>query len=213
MARQSRRRVPKATRDDEYRQLLEQAPNDLYRDLFVAMRWAGLRVSEAVGLRWDNVDLARLQITVIGKGNVERTIDVLPEAEAMLRRRLSDSNQLQTVAQNMLHNVAYHRQDDQNPERSVAEKVQHFVFPRPNGLPLTTRAVQRTVQAIREKLDLPPERLTPHKLRHAYATDLVNRGVPIHVVSAQLGHADVSTTSIYLHAQPGQARRYFDRDN
>lgn len=184
MGRQSRRRVPKATRDDEYRQLLEHAPNDLYRDLFVAMRWAGLRVSEAVGLRWDNVDLARLQLTVIGKGNVERTIDVLPEAEAMLRRRLSHYTTIPPIGAS--------------------------VFPRPNGLPLTTRAVQRTVQAIREKLGLPPERLTPHKLRHAYATDLVNRGVPIHVVSAQLGHADVSTTSIYLHAQPGQARKFFE---
>ena len=184
MARQSRRRVPKATRPDEYALLLKHAPNDLYRDLFVVMRWAGLRVSEAVGLRWDNVDLARLQLTVIGKGSVERTIDVLPEAEAMLVRRLSHCTTIPPIGSS--------------------------VFPRPNGRPLTTRAVQRTIQAIREKLDLPPERLTPHKLRHAYATDLVNRGVPIHVVSAQLGHASVATTSIYLHAQPGQARRYFD---
>ena len=136
--------------------------------------------SEAVGLRWGSVDLARLQLTVIGKGNVERTIDVLPEAEAMLRRRYS------------------------RPDSPI------LVFPRPNGRPLTTRAVQRTIQAIREKLELPPERLTPHKLRHAYATDLVNRGVPIHVVSAQLGHASVATTSIYLHAQPGQARKFFE---
>lgn len=188
MARHARRRVPKATRDDEYRLLLEHAPNDLYRDLFVVMRWAGLRVAEAVGLRWDNVDLARLQITVIGKGNVERTIDVLPDTEAMLRRRYP------------AHAI--------QPIQPI--QVSPYIFPRPNGQPLTTRAVQRTLQAIREKLDLPPERLTPHKLRHAYATDLVNRGVPIHVVSAQLGHADVSTTSIYLHAQPGQARRYFE---
>lgn len=182
MARRARRRVPKATRPDEYALLLKHAPNDLYADLFCVMRWAGLRVSEAVGLRWDNVDLARLQLTVIGKGSVERTIDVLPEAEAMLRRRYNNF---------VVSDASY-------------------VFPRPNGRPLTTRAVQRMVQAIREKLDLPPERLTPHKLRHAYATDLVNRGVPIHVVSAQLGHASVATTSIYLHAQPGQARRYFD---
>ena len=199
MARRARRRVPKATREDEYRLLLEHAPNDLYRDLFIAMRWAGLRVAEAVGLRWINVDLARLQLTVIGKGSVERTIDVLPKTEAMLRGRLSDLNQLRNA--------------------TLRDEVQHietecdtspYVFPRPNGRPLTTRAVQRTIQAIRTELGLPADRLTPHKLRHAYATDLVNRGVPIHVVSAQLGHADVSTTSIYLHAQPGQARRYFE---
>lgn len=195
MARRTRRRVPKATRDDEYALLLTHAPNQLYADLFRVMRHAGLRVSEAVGLRWDNLDLTRLQLTIIGKGNVERTIDILPEAEAMLRRRKED-NQLDNAVQ--------------VPIPETGHSAGHYVFPRPNGRPLTTRAVQRTIQTIRETLGLPPERLTPHKLRHAYATDLVNRGVPIHVVSAQLGHADVSTTSIYLHAQPGQARRYFD---
>ena len=197
MARRARRRVPKATREDEYQLLLEHAPNALYRDLFRIMRWAGLRVSEAVSLTWNRVDLGRLQLTIIGKGSVERTIDVLPEAERMLRRRQPDIP-VDTI-------VSF-------PIPETGHSTGHYVFPRPNGRPLTTRPVQRTTQAIREKLALPPERLTPHKLRHAYATDLVNRGVPIHVVSAQLGHADVSTTSIYLHAQPGQARRYFEKE-
>ena len=191
MPRRSRRRVPKATRPDEYRLLLEHAPSDLYRDLFVVMRWSGLRVAEAVGLCWENVDLARLQMTVTGKGDVERSIDILPEAETMLRRRTSAR-------------AAY------LSEISRDKAGHNFVFPKPDGQPLTTRAVQRILQRIREKLGLPAERLTPHKLRHAYATDLVNRGVPIHVVSAQLGHASVATTTVYLWAQPGQARRYFE---
>ena len=181
MARRSRRRVPKATRDDEYALLLENAPDELYRDLFVIMRWAGLRVAEAVGLRWESVDLARLQMAVTGKGDVERAVDILPDTETMLRRR---------------------------QEADITKLL--YVFPKPDGQPLTTRAVQRVTQRIRERLGLPQDRMTPHKLRHAYATDLVNRGVPIHVVSAQLGHASVATTTIYLHAQPGQARRYFE---
>ena len=184
MARRSRRRVPKATRDDEYALLLDHAPDELYRDLFVIMRWAGLRVAEAVGLRWESVDLDRLQMTVTGKGDVERTVDILPEAERMIRKRADD-----TII-----------------------RLSPCVFPKPDGQPLTTRAVQRVMQRIRERLGLPQDRMTPHKLRHAYATDLVNRGVPIHVVSAQLGHASVATTTIYLHAQPGQARRYFEGD-
>ena len=182
MARRSRRRVPKATRPDEYALLLANAPDELYRDLFVIMRWAGLRVAEAVGLRWGGVDLARLQMTVTGKGDVERSIDILPETERMIRKRADDS----------------------------INHVSPYVFPKPDGRPLTTRAVQRVLQRIRDSLGLPAERLTPHKLRHAYATDLVNRGVPIHVVSAQLGHADISTTSQYLWAQPGQARKFFE---
>ncbi len=187
MARRSRRRVPKATRDDEYRLLLANAPDDLYRDIFIVCRWAGLRVAEAVGLRWESVDLARLQLTVTGKGDVERAVDILPEAETMLRRRAVVLNHTEG-----------------------REGSDCYVFPKPDGQPLTTRAVQRILQRIRERLGLPQDRMTPHKLRHAYATDLVNRGVPIHVVSAQLGHASVATTTIYLHAQPGQARRYFE---
>lgn len=179
MARRRGRRVPKATRDDEYALLLEHAPSDLYRDLFCAMRWSGLRVSEAVSLRWDSVDLDGLQLSITGKGGVERTIDVLPEAELMLRRRFS-------------------------PETP-------FVFPH-HGAPLTSRAVQRVIQRIRDRLGLPATRLHPHSLRHAYATDLLNRGVPIHVVAAQLGHASVATTTVYLWAQAGQARKYFEKD-
>ena len=194
MARRRGRRVPKATRDSEYALLLEHAPSELYRDLFVAMRWAGFRVSEAVALRWDSVDLAQLQLSITGKGGVERTIDVLPDMEAMLRRRLPDIP-VDTIVPFRI------------PE--TGHSGGQYVFPHRGGT-LTTRAVQRVVQRIRVKLGLPETRLTPHKLRHAYATDLVSRGVPIHVVSAQLGHASVATTTIYLHAQPGQARRYFE---
>lgn len=189
MARRSRRRVPKATRADEYALLLEHAPDELYRDLFVVMRWSGLRVAEAVGLRWESVDLVQLQLTVTGKGDVERTVDILPEAERMLRRRAV---------------VLDHTEGREGRDC--------YVFPKPDGRPLTTRAVQRVMQRIRERLGLPRDRLHPHSLRHSFATDLLNRGVPIHVVAAQLGHASVSTTTVYLWAQPGQARRFFEGD-
>ena len=184
MARRSRRRVPKATRADEYALLLANAPDELYRDLFVIMRWAGLRVAEAVRLTWRSVDLAQLQMAVTGKGDIERAVDILPEAERMLRRR--DSGRINDYSSSL------------------------YVFPKPDGRPLSTRAVQRVMQRLRDRLNLPRDRLHPQSLRHAFATDLLNRGVPIHVVAAQLGHASVSTTTVYLWAQPGQARRYFE---
>ena len=172
MARRTRRRIYKATREDEYRLLLDNAPNEIYRDLIVIMRWGGLRVSEAVGLRWESVDLSALQMTVIGKGAVERIIDVLPEAERMLRRRAKNVDTGQ-------------------------------VFPRGNGQPYTTRSVQRVLKALREELGIPPERGTPHKLRHRYATDSLEHGVPLHILRDQLGHADIATTSIYTHSAAG----------
>ena len=182
MARRRGRRVPKATRDAEYEQLLAAAPSELYRDLFVMLRWAGLRISEAVGLRWVQVDLEAGSLLVRGKGGVERYIDILSPAEAVLRNR------------------AY-----------IIRENAH-VFPSPTGYPLTTRAVQRVMQRLRAQLGIPAERCTPHKLRHRYATYLVERDVPLIDVRDQLGHANIATTSIYLHATPGRVRRIIERD-
>jgi integrase len=54
------------------------------------------------------------------------------------------------------------------------------------------------------------KRCTPHKLRHRFATGALNDGAPLHVVSDQLGHADVRTTSTNLHAVPGQPRKVYE---
>lgn len=181
VARRKRQRVPKATRADEFDIFLRDAPSQTYRDLFVVIRWAGLRISEAVGLTWESVDLDALQIIVIGKGDVERAIDILPEAEAVLRRRRAEST------------PATH------------------VFGERTKPPPSARSVQRWMQRIAEANGIPRERATPHKLRHSYATNALNDGVPLHIVKEQLGHANISTTSTYLHAVPGQMRRYYER--
>jgi integrase len=178
LARRHRRRTVHPARDDEYQRFLEAAPNDLYRDLFVIMRHAGLRVSEAVGLRWEQVDLDALQLEIRGKGQVERYVDILSPVESVLRRRI--------------------RADTP------------YVFPGPTGYPLSTRAVQLVMQKIRERLGIPRNRGTPHKLRHRYATWLVENGVPLSDVRDQLGHANIATTSVYLHSTPGRVRKIME---
>lgn len=185
MARRLKRRVPKATRDGEYRIFVELAPTQDYRDIITLMRWSGLRVSEACGLRWDAVDLDEgMCLYVAGKGGVERYVDILPEAETVLRRR-----------------------------RARLSGPALYVFPgRQNGH-LSPRQVERVMARIREQAGIPPERGTPHKLRHAYATASLNEGAPLHVVQEQLGHADIKTTSVYLHALPGQMRQLYERKN
>src|SRR3989304_9907316 len=189
MARRSRRRIQQAARDDEYRLLLGHAPNELYRGLLIAMRWAGLRVSEAVSLCWEQVDLDALQMMILGKGGVERSVDILPEAERMLRRR------------------AAIKVNGARLSFAGGEVKPAFIFPRPNGQPYTTRSVQRVLKGLRERLGIPPERGTPHQLRPRYATDSLEHGVPLHVLRDQLGHADIATTSTYTHSPPGQGRR------
>jgi site-specific recombinase XerD len=185
MARRRKRRVYKATRDDEYSTFIREAPSQEYRDLFVLMGWAGLRVSEATSLRWESVNLDDLQLTVIGKGDVERNVDILPEAEKMLRRRQSQIK---------------------GPVSIIFEGLS-------NSGCISPRSVQRVMKAIREANGIPSERGTPHKLRHAFATRSIRDGAPLNVVSDQLGHANIATTSVYLHSVPGQLRRVYERSD
>jgi len=179
MARRRRRRLPTFTHDEEFRLLLEHAPNETYRDLFLIMRHAGLRVSEAVSLQWWRVDFQSQQLFITGKGGVDRYVDMSPEVEAMLRRRFG-------------------------PGRPA----QDYVFPGHWGRPLTTAAVRKVMRQIRQRLGIPQHRMTPHKLRHAFATYLLGAGAPLTAVQAALGHANVATTSTYLHVLPGQLRRW-----
>jgi len=187
LAKRRRRTTAQATRDDEYRRFLDAAPSELYRDLFTVMRHAGLRVSEVVALRWDQLDLEACQLHIKGKGGVERYVDVLVPVEEVLRRRSE------------VHRSAV--------EYSTS---QPFVFPTSTGHPPTTRTVQRVLKRLREELGIPRERATPHKLRHAYGTGLARKGVPVHIIKDQMGHADIATTSVYLHSAGGEVRRLVD---
>lgn len=179
----ARRRVVKATKESEFEALLAAAPSQDYRDIFILLRWAGLRISEATSLRWDAVDLEEtMSLYIVGKGGVERYVDILEEAEAMLRRR-----------------------------RAALTGPALYVFPGRQDGHISPRQVARVMQALRKQAGIPRERGTPHKLRHAFATGALSAGAPLHVVQEQLGHANIATTSAYLHALPGQLRQVYDR--
>jgi site-specific recombinase XerD len=140
---------------------------------------SGLRVSELVNLNKDDVNLKRREFMVRGKGQKDRPIFISQEAAIWLQKYLGA------------------RQDNQAP-----------LFLRYNGKKdidnsgdfhrLTTRSVQRLI-ARHSKLAGITKHVSPHTLRHSFATDLLMNGADLRSVQALLGHSNIATTQIYTH--------------
>lgn len=140
---------------------------------------SGARVAEILGVEWKHVRKRgdRAMMTVIGKGNRTRTIALPPGIAGEL--------------------AAYREQRGGRGARG-------FVFRSRTGKRLSERDVQRLFKRL-AKGAVVDGRVSPHWFRHSHATHALERGAPIHVVAATLGHRDVSTTTRYLHARPSQS--------
>ncbi|MDX9873483.1 MAG: site-specific tyrosine recombinase XerD [Spongiibacteraceae bacterium] len=135
----------------------------------------GLRVSELVGLRLDQLSTAQGVVRVIGKGSKERLVPVGEEALYWLQRHLREAR----------------------PALLGSRQSEHL-FPGREGGALTRQAFWYRLRryAARAGISKP---LSPHTLRHAFATHLLNHGADLRVVQMLLGHSDLSTTQIYTH--------------
>jgi integrase/recombinase XerD len=137
---------------------------------------AGLRAAELVTLQLDNVNLSRGLIRVDGKGSKTRLIPIGLAAVEKLRR--------------------YIEHDRPRVAPGTAERA---VFLTEAGRPLSRQAFWKLVRryASDANVKLPVGNVSPHKLRHAFATHLLERGANLRAVQAMLGHADISTTEVY----------------
>jgi integrase/recombinase XerD len=136
----------------------------------------GLRVSELVGLKLAQVSLDMGVVRVMGKGSKERLVPLGEEAIAWIRRYLASARA--TLA---------------GPARGDA------MFVTGRGGALTRQAFWALVKRYAKKAGIPAASLSPHVLRHAFATHLLNHGADLRVVQLLLGHADITTTTIYTH--------------
>lgn len=157
--------------------MLALEPNERNRGLLRLLYAAGVRVSEACGLRWRDLQEREEggQITVFGKGGKTRTI-LLP---ASLWDELTGLRQ------------------DASPDAPV------FVSRKKSGH-LDPSQVERIVTAAARRAGIEGN-VSPHWLRHAHASHALDRGAPIHLVQATLGHSSVATTGLYLHARPAES--------
>lgn len=164
------------------------------RALLEVMLGAGLRVSEALALLGRDVDLARGEIRVnLGKGGKDRVVPIAGQTLAWLQ--------------------AWHEKRDAlglfSPRRAFFPGLrtgptgQHS---RRKGEALKPRYVQALVQTLAEAAGI-AKRVSPHTLRHTYASRMLDRGLNIREVQELLGHSSVQTTQIYTHVNPEQLRR------
>src|SRR6266496_4078141 len=135
----------------------------------------GLRVSELVGLTLAQVSLDMGVVRVLGKGSKERLVPLGEEGIVWLKRYLASSR------------------------TTLGGAGSNALFVTARRGPLTRQAFWALLKRYAVKADIPAASLSPHVLRHAFATHLLNHGADLRVVQLLLGHADITTTTIYTH--------------
>ena len=138
--------------------------------LFETLYSTGCRIGEVVPLRWSDVDFARGTAIVTGKGSKDRLVILGPKALDALGRLRGAS----------------------------AADADGAVFASPAGKPVSPRLVERRMKRYLAEAGLPAD-LTPHKLRHSFATHLLDAGADLRSVQEMLGHSSLSTTQVYTH--------------
>ena len=147
----------------------------------------GLRVSELVKLNRDSINLERKEFGVIGKGGRTRVVFI------------SDS------AADWLGRYSKERKDDFAPLFIRYAGKTADSGNRGEALRLTVRSIQRIVEKYVKKARL-PVKITPHGLRHSFATDLLSAGADLRAIQEMLGHKNISTTQIYTHVTNPQLK-------
>jgi integrase/recombinase XerD len=173
-------RVPKTLSEAQVEALLG-APNVdtplglRDRTMLELMYASGLRVSELVTLKSVHLGLDEAALRVTGKGAKERLVPFGEEAHAWLRRYLAEAR-----------------------AAILKKKASDALFVTARGGPMTRQMFWKLIKAhaLRGGVAVP---LSPHTLRHAFATHLLNHGADLRAVQMLLGHADISTTTIYTH--------------
>jgi integrase/recombinase XerD len=146
----------------------------------------GLRLSELIHLRAADVDMRMGLITCFGKGRKERLVPLGAEAQRWIRRYLDE--------------VRGRLARSETPVLFLSNRGRAFSRMGLWGL-VRRHAVTAGVQSV----------LTPHVLRHSFATHLLERGADLRALQAMLGHADISTTQIYTHVTRERLRKVYDQ--
>ena len=186
--------LPKVLSVQEVERLLDE-PNlgtlDGYRDktMLELLYATGMRVSELVNVPVNNVDLKMQYVIVMGKGSKERMLPLGRTALHYLEHYLT------VVRPQLLHG---------KPDKAAELFVTGW------GGPMTRERFYEIIVAYGKSAGI-SKRVTPHMLRHSFATHLLNNGTDLRIVQELLGHADISTTQIYTHLDVERLREVYDK--
>jgi integrase/recombinase XerD len=143
----------------------------------------GLRVSELVGLRLGQVNLRQGVVRILGKGSKERLVPLGEEALSWIRRWVAEGR----------------------PALLAGDRSNDVLFPSQRGRVMTRQTFWHRIRTHAAAAGI-TKHLSPHTLRHAFATHLLDHGADLRVVQLLLGHADLSTTQIYTHVAQARLR-------
>ena len=183
------RKLPVFLDESEVAKLLEAPPTDALaglrdRAMLETLYSSGLRISELVGLNIDNIDFIGGVLKVLGKGRKERLVPIGDRALKCIRAYLE--------------------------KRGVESLDKKAVFLNKSNSRLTDRSVRRTLEKYIHITSL-REDISPHTLRHSFATHLLNRGADLRSVQELLGHMNLSTTQIYTHVTAERMKAVYNK--
>jgi integrase/recombinase XerD len=145
------------------------------RTMLEVLYATGVRVSELINLKLSQINLNQGVLRIVGKGNRERLIPLGDEAQEWIREFI-----------------------DGPRGEILLERQTEYLFPTRRGDRMTRQAFWHIIKRYAAKAAI-SKKLSPHTVRHAFATHLLNNGADLRVVQLLLGHSDVSTTQIYTH--------------
>ncbi|ELY7390768.1 site-specific tyrosine recombinase XerD [Cronobacter universalis] len=182
-------RLPKDLSEAQVERLLQaptvEEPIELRDKAMLEVLYAtGLRVSELVGLTMSDVSLRQGVVRVIGKGNKERLVPLGEEAVYWLEQYLVHGRPWLLNGQSL-----------------------DILFPSNRARQMTRQTFWHRIKHYAQLAGIDSEKLSPHVLRHAFATHLLNHGADLRVVQMLLGHSDLSTTQIYTHVATERLRQ------
>jgi site-specific recombinase XerD len=164
----------------------------------------GLRVSELTNLNRDQVDLTRGEFSVRGKGSKMRLVFLSPEAKEKIQKymdRRKDKNKAVFVP---LYKGRKQVLESESPIGKKSDPSSHKAT-KDKEVRLTPRSVQRMISRYAKLAGIVKD-VTPHTLRHSFATDLLMNGADIRSVQTMLGHSSITTTQIYTHVTNQQLK-------
>ena len=190
------RTLPKFLPEEEVPSLLDTAyksgTNEGHRDAVIMelLYATGLRVGELVSLNMQDVDLSESYIRCMGKGSKERIVHLYPKALEELRRYLKHAR----VA------LIGHR------------RTEPSLFVNHRGERLTRQWVWTILKTYAQKAGI-QQNITPHTLRHSFATHLLQNGASLRHVQELLGHSSISTTQVYTHLTNGYVEKEYEKSH